>query len=56
MRTITDIRIWTNKEKTELRVYITYSDKSEGCFYKTGNNFQAKGTLVNMTEEERHEF
>jgi len=55
MRTITDIKVWINKERTEMRVYVTYSDKSEGTYYKTGNHFQAKGSLVNMTEQERHE-
>lgn len=55
MRTIIEIRVWINKERTELRVYVSFSDKSEGCYYKTGNRYQAKGLLENITEEEKHE-
>jgi len=52
MRTITDLRTWTSKTG-EFRVYVTYDDKSEGCYYKTGNSYQAKGTLTNMSLEEK---
>lgn len=55
MRTITEIRVWKNEKNTELRVYMSFSDKSEGCYYKTGNNYQEKGLLDNMTAEEKHE-
>lgn len=55
MRTITEIRVWTDKAKTEYRIYISFSDKSEGCYYKTGNAYKAKGLLENITEEEKNE-
>ena len=52
MRTITDLRTWRSKDG-EFRVYVTYDDKSEGCYYQTGNRYQAKGTLTNMSIEEK---
>lgn len=52
MRTITDLRTWKGKDG-EFRVYVTFEDKSEGCLYHTGNRYQAKGTLTNMTIEEK---
>jgi len=55
MRTITDIRFWKSSNNTDKRIYITFSDGTEGCYYYTGNFYHGKGSLENMTEEEKHE-
>ena len=53
MRRITDLRTWNNSKKNDFRVYVTFDDKSEGCYYKDGNPYNAKGTLENITTEEK---
>lgn len=53
MRHITDLRTWNNSKKNDFRVYVTFDDKSEGCYYKDGNAYNSKGTLENMTIEEK---
>ena len=53
MRRITDLRTWNNSRKSDFRVYVTFDDKSEGCYYKDGNAYNSKGTLENMTIEEK---
>lgn len=53
MRHIIDLRTWNNSKKNDLRVYVTFDDKSEGCYYKDGNAYNSKGTLENMTIEEK---
>jgi len=55
MKTITDIRTWNSDKTGEFRVYVTFEDKSEGCYYLTGNKYQPKGTLLNMSVEEKKE-
>lgn len=53
MRHITDLRTWNNSKKNDFRVYVTFDDGSEGCYYKDGNAYNVKGTLENMTIEEK---
>jgi predicted HNH restriction endonuclease len=52
MKRITDLRVWKSATN-EYRVYVTYNDKTEGCYYLTGNRYQAKGMLLNMSLEEK---
>lgn len=54
MRTISKISVW--KKNTEVRIYISFKETStQGVYYKTGNTYNTKGSLVNMTLEEKQE-
>ena len=57
MRTITKINTWKSP-KGEFRIYVSFEGcKNQGCYYKSGNYYQPKGTLENMdTEELNAEF
>lgn len=58
MRTITSIRVWHKVwpgGKKEARVYINFGRKDSGCFYQTGNPYQAPHTLENLTMDELRE-
>jgi hypothetical protein len=52
---ITKIKVWNNLNKTEQRVYITYTNEDgksrSGCFYKDGNAYNSSGALENLTED-----
>lgn len=55
-RTITQIKVWKSTDKKETRIYINFDGEKtglSGCYYLTGNRWQAKGTLENMTAEEK---
>lgn len=55
MRTITRINVWKSN-KGEFRVYVSFKEsKTQGCYYKSGNSYQEKGSLVDMSEEEKAE-
>lgn len=55
MRTITKINVWKS-QKGEFRVYVSFKgERDQGCYYKSGNSYQPKGTLVNMSIEEKKE-
>lgn len=56
MRTISQISVWKSSNKSDVRVYISFKeDKNQGVYYKTGNAYNAKGTLENLTVEEKSE-
>jgi len=55
MRTIKKIKVWKNDEKTETRVYITFSEGEQGCYYFTGNKWNDKKSFTGMTQEEKDE-
>lgn len=54
MRKIVQINVWKSS-KNETRIYVSFSDKSQGCYYKSGNNYQRKGLLENISEIEKSE-
>ena len=55
MRIITKINTWRSKSG-EFRVYVSFKGETEqGCYYKDGNSYQPKGTLINMSIEEKKE-
>ncbi len=54
---ITKIKVWKadkyHRFAGEVRIYVDFSDRKEsGCYYKTGNSFNSKGSLEGMTEAE----
>lgn len=51
-RTITQIKVWKNRDKTETRIYVNFG-KESGCLYLTGSKWNPKGKLEGMTEEEK---
>lgn len=52
MRIITKINTWKSP-KGEFRIYVSFEGcKNQGCYYKSGNYYQPKGTLENMDTEE----
>ena len=56
MRTIRQIKVWKNRENTETRIYIDFFDeKRSGEYYLTGNKYNKKGSLINMSLEEKEE-
>ena len=55
MRSITKINTWKSP-KGEFRIYVSFEGcKNQGCYYKSGNYYQPKGTLINMSIEEKKE-
>jgi len=56
MRTISKISVWKNSNKSDVIIYIGFKGESnQGIYYKTGNNYNAKGSLENLTLEEKNE-
>ncbi len=55
MRTIEKIKVWKNDSKTEIRIYVTFSEGEQGCYYFTGNKWNEKKSFTGMTEEEKKE-
>lgn len=56
MREISRISVWKNSSKSEVRIYIGFRGESnQGVYYKTGNSYNPKGTLENLTLEEKSE-
>jgi len=54
---ITRVKVWiadkNHRFAGECRIYVDFSDrKQSGCYYKTGNAFDAKGTRENMSVDE----
>jgi len=53
---IVSIKKWQDKFSKEARIYVKFDDrKQDGCYYLTGNHFQPKGTIENMTKDELNE-
>jgi len=56
-RKITQIKIWKSTDKKETRIYISFdgshTTNNSGCYYLTGNRWNAKGTLEGITSEEK---
>ena len=51
---ITKVKVWiadkNHKNAGEVRIYVDFSDRQlAGCYYKTGNFFNSKGSLENMS-------
>ena len=54
MRQITKISVW--KKNSEVRIYVSFwGESKQGVYFKTGNNYNPKGTLVDISNEEKIE-
>ena len=54
MRTISKISVY--KKSNDVRIYVSFKGTPiQGIYYKTGNAYNVKGSLENMTIEEKQE-
>lgn len=53
MAKVKSVKVWKNPARTETRIYVKMSDGREGCWYRTGNAWNAKDSKDgNMTAED----